>query len=260
MSEYVLLSKQGFVARKRRRFREADINPTGTILTFIHRRCEIAPGTTLLDLFNAVDQDELLMLFLEDFSQNGWIKEFHQEARLPLVKTETLEEYMQRSRERARKLDCGEKIEPEFSISYDPADYPDYQSDEESDEEKPIALEVSIMIEREHKTKRDLKKSLTKHDLKKSMTDYVFFSGIGENGRVSILTSSMRQLAHLPIRLGRCEYFFDKRRTTIPHVFTLLELLHGIYWNISFHGGPTETEKFWKKLQDEAIETGILEP
>ena len=88
----VILSKNGLFVRKDDdgRWRKAK---KSLVLTYLRNLCEIKEGTTLLDIFNIVDQYKLLKLFIKQYSWCPQIEEFHAQAQEPIrnIKEDKLE-------------------------------------------------------------------------------------------------------------------------------------------------------------------------
>jgi len=87
------------------------------------------------------------------------------------------------------------------------------------------------------------------------------FSGIGKDGiHYSISCTPMNQLAHLPLKLSTTLVFSKdfKENFSAEYSFSLLEVLDGIYWDISFYGGPSDNEAFVESLKEmmDEIESG----
>lgn len=81
-------------------------------------------------------------------------------------------------------------------------------------------------------------------------TNFIGFDAGGDHWSLSF--SPMNTIAHLPVvineeftvRKDHSEEVFRAKR-----VFSLLEFLDAIYWDISFHGGPADTAKFAEELR-----------
>jgi len=80
-------------------------------------------------------------------------------------------------------------------------------------------------------------------------------TGYDEKGdRWSISYSPMQQIAHLPVSID--EKFVTRRNYkedvfVSTRTFSVLEFLDAIYWDISFHGGPEDNEKFLLDMQQQ---------
>lgn len=87
------------------------------------------------------------------------------------------------------------------------------------------------------------------------ITDFCGYDADGDHWSLSF--SPMNTIAHLPVsineefavRKDNAEEVFKAKR-----VFTLLEFLDAIYWDISFHGGPADTAKFAEELSASVAE------
>jgi len=71
---------------------------TNLILRYLRDDCHITEGTTLLDIFNAVEKYPLLKLIISEYSHCFHIDKYHEEAKLPFVKTYKEINYLQISR------------------------------------------------------------------------------------------------------------------------------------------------------------------
>jgi hypothetical protein len=93
VADYVLISSRGFTPFEchREGDRECDSGDE-TVLSNLRSACRIESGTTLLDLFNAVDRDPALKSFVGLYSWNFWIDSFHENARTPCHEEEPFED------------------------------------------------------------------------------------------------------------------------------------------------------------------------
>jgi hypothetical protein len=179
---------------------------------FLHLRdsCEIAKGTTLQNIFDIVDSYKLLKTFISQYSLCKDIEAFHKQA----------------------------KETPQW----------------EKDEEKIEYLEIK------HTPNTSDYKSKT------SYSTHVGFYGVGptpDKITYSISYSPMYKLSHLPVKLNKNFIIKEpynrkthnkdnmpKNLVKATTDFSLLEILDGIYWDISFMGGPEENEKFIESMND----------
>ena len=90
-------------------------------------------------------------------------------------------------------------------------------------------------------------------------------SGIGnpdEHGATSYALdlTPVNQLVHLPVRLSaEIEIRKDHKKVGVgTSIFTLLEVLGELYWEISFYGGPEDRDRMSSELRDsmQEIEDG----
>ena len=92
------------------------------------------------------------------------------------------------------------------------------------------------------------------HEEDKDFNLCLDFIGVDEKDqRWSVSYTPMYRLAHLPVVID--EEFTIRRNwtetvATATRVFTVLEFLEAIYWDISFHGGPEENVKFLEELKE----------
>lgn len=93
-------------------------------------------------------------------------------------------------------------------------------------------------------------------------TDFIGRDAAGE--RWSVSYSPMSNLAHLPVIIDE-KFVVRKNYTeevlTATKTFSILEFLDAIYWDISFHGSPTDNIEFLKELKESIneIEEGRVE-
>jgi hypothetical protein len=105
------------------------------------------------------------------------------------------------------------------------------------------------------------------------LEEYVTIHGVGEGGPYALSFSPMNSMADLEIRLNDEVSLYDWRPfktnpgsgsngppvlAKVHKPFTLLDLLRGVFWELSFHGGPTDREAQVKELDDQLarIESG----
>ncbi len=91
---------------------------------------------------------------------------------------------------------------------------------------------------------------------------YPNVSGIGCDGDVYGLSFvPVNDLAPLPVqivpRLTVFEFDGDKQDREMSYYPTLLEVLDAIYWEISFYGGPEETEKVGQAVRQDLYELDL---
>lgn len=78
------------------------------------------------------------------------------------------------------------------------------------------------------------------------LEDHIQFHGIGEGGPYALDFSPIYTMTELEVRLNEEIDLYDQRQhTPTPPIllhttqgFTLLDILHGIFWDLSFHGSP----------------------
>lgn len=184
------------------------------VLTHLSETCEIEEGTTLLDIFNMVESYEMLKIVISQYAWCSKIDEFHAQAKEP----------------------------------YTPKD----------DDEKIDYLEIyhHATISSGH------------------FNSYDGFHGVGpeppdyehptESGMItySVSYSPMYELAYLPVVLntdfvlyGGTTFIKGKgaRTKTLCQAtlnYTLLEVLHAIYDDISFMGGPEDNAAFIEDMKE----------
>jgi hypothetical protein len=126
------------------------------------------------------------------------------------------------------------------------------RKEEEQEEREPLRyIEIGKVIE-----------------IDKELTDYLDLVAIGtpdENGttRYAIDLTPVNEVAHLPVKLKPVAEIRERRGKVSEqaYVYTLLEVLDAIYYEISFYGGPEETATFAKELsqEDQDLDAGQLQ-
>lgn len=72
----------------------------------------------------------------------------------------------------------------------------------------------------------------------------------GEEETYSISYTPLEEIANCPIVLEGARYFDGQKVQYLNAKFTLLDVLHAIYWDISFHGDPDDNEDFIKEMSE----------
>jgi hypothetical protein len=85
--------------------------------------------------------------------------------------------------------------------------------------------------------------------------EIIIFDGVGEpdecgSTHYAINFNPVNEFVHLPVRLRLKEEIWKdhKKLAEAPCTLTLLEVLGGIYWEISFHDSPESRDEFDAKL------------
>lgn len=91
MSQVTISSKGLFVLKDDKWKRAKKLS----VLSYLRDNCKIKEGTTLLDIFNVVDQYKLLKLFVSQYSWCRSLEEFHAQAREPMRTEEEEDEKLE---------------------------------------------------------------------------------------------------------------------------------------------------------------------
>lgn len=91
MSQVAISSKGLFVLKDNKWKRAKKLS----VLSYLRDNCKIKSGTTLLDIFNIVDQYKLLKLFISQYSWCRSLEEFHVQAREPMRTEEEEDEKLE---------------------------------------------------------------------------------------------------------------------------------------------------------------------
>ena len=77
------------------------------------------------------------------------------------------------------------------------------------------------------------------------------FHGVGGDTRWTVSLSPMNEIAWLPVEID-AKFTVSSMDSTVNHEWeyrpTLLQALDAIYWDISFHGSPSENKEFGEML------------
>lgn len=199
------------------------------IFTILNKTCELESGLTLLDLFNVVDQFHELCDFMAQFSHCRHLKAFHEQARLPYP------EDKDQSKERLDYLEVykhNDVLGSDFEIYEEFHGIGHYTETPDYDESiKP-----------------------------------------GDPCNFSVSYSPMNEIAHLELKLNEkltIHEPFDHENPTKPidrvllqteTYFTVLQILHAIYDDISWNGSPEGNAKFVEELRQtvDGIKSGAI--
>lgn len=201
-------------------------------VSYLRQPCKIIAGTTLGQFFEVIDKYKLLKLVISQYSWCHAIEEFHAQAKEPMR---------------------GEESNVDYLEVY-------WHAEVESFTEKI-------------KHPGGLREKIKSADFELSAD----FHGIGksdENGfqQYSVSYSPMYDLADLPIILNEKFDVYEPwenkhNKDNLPQKileskrnFTFLQVLDGIYWDISFMGGPQDNLEFLEDLDDrmEAVNSGEI--
>jgi len=248
MSEYLEFTPDGLFAykwngkkRKTIRFRPKKLS----IGTQLRSRCEIVEGTTLRNIFDAVDRYKLLKLIVAQYSWCRQIDEFHAQAKEPM------------------------RDDPDDK---DPLTYLEIYHHPEVHQFTEKKKHPGGM--RERITTVDFEISDGFHGIgpaPKSKEDDPAYRSDDGNIQYSVSYSPMWKLADLPVKLNKEFNVYEpfdaskhkrgnppQKLLTATRDYSLLEVLDAIYWDISFVGGPAENAAFIEGLNDtmEKIKNG----
>ena len=226
MSERIEFTKNGIVVHEWNGNSQKFIckSPEKTnIITCLRTRCEIAEGTTLRKIFEAVAEYDFLKLVIAQYSWCKQIDAFHAQAN-----------------EQKIKSDDGEIIDY-LEIYHHPETNSFVENNPDGSSERIVAVDFCTSASFHG----------IGHDQDGSTINY------------AVSYSPMWELADLPVKLNQAfdvyEPFNPKKhnRNLLPEKimsvnreFTLLEVLDAIYWDISFAGGPEENIEFLKEMTE----------
>lgn len=207
-----------------------------TIATHLRSRCEIAEGTTLKNIFDAVDRYKFLKLIIGQYSWCRAIDEFHAQAAEPW-------------REDPEDTDPVTSLEiywhPEVHKYVEKKKHPG------GTRERIVTVDFDV--------------SAGFHGLgpapKGKENDPAYRTDDGMI-QYSVSCTAMWKLANLPVKLDKEFTVYepfdtDKIKRGQPpeklleakRDFTLLEVLDAIYWDISFYGGPGDNNAMLDDLR-----------
>ena len=240
MSEHIEFTPKGLVLHKwdedKRKFVRKRPKKL-TVCTHLRSRCEIAEGTTLRQIFEAVDRYRFLKLVIGQYSWCRAIDEFHAQAQEP----------MQR-REDAEQIDYLEIYH-----------WPEVHKYTEKKKHPGGTRERKIVV--------DFDTSVGFHGIGPAKGDDLQYSTDGTIP-YSVSYSPMYEIADLPVKLKKEFTVYtpfepgkkteDREILKATREFTLLEVLDAIYWDISFMGGPDDNAEFLGCMNErmEEIESG----
>lgn len=215
------------------------------ILTCLRKNCEIAEGTTLKQIFEAVDRYQLLKLVISQYSWCHDIDAFHAQAQEP----------------QRFDPDDGHEVIDYLEIHH----YPEVHQFTEKKKHPGGTRERTITV--------DFETEVAFHGLGPVDEKSEYPQSANKDGMVqySVSYSPMWKIADLPVKLNKTfEVFepFTNYKQGVPRVklidatrgFTLLEVLDAIYWDISFMGGPTENASFLESMKEtvESMKNGEI--
>lgn len=215
--EHLEINKAGFFVHKwNGDIREYIRKPADelTILARLRDTCKIAEGTTLGDIFRLVENNNLLSLFISQYSWCRAINEFHEQAKEPIVS------------EDAQKLKS-------LNIYWHP--------------------EVKHFIEkikhpfglRERVKAADFQLYPSFHGIGEDGINYsVSYSPMYELRDVPVVLDTKFTIYENFEAGKKQEKILESERD-----FTFLEVLDAIYWDISFCGGPQDNKDFIDSLK-----------
>jgi len=207
------------------------------ICSHLRKNCEIAPGTTLGQIFSVVDKYKFLKKVISQYSWCHAIDEFHIQALELIQKDED-------DNEKMTHLEIYWHVENEIYTE---------------NIKHPGGLRERIKT-------ADFEIQPSFHGIGpcKEGQDY---RGNGLE-HYSVSYSPMYDLADLPVVLKRdfdvyTPWSSEKKPEKIlssKREFTLLQVLDAIYWDISFNGGPTDNKAFIEEMNKrvEEIKSGEI--
>jgi hypothetical protein len=230
MSDHVEISKRGLYFHKWNGNKRKDIPQRvkeENVLSHLRRECRIAEGTTLGQLFKAVDSYEVLKLF---FSQYSWcpVQEFHDQAR---EKTRTKSDEPLDYLEISWIADSGKRRDDTWFEMYQ--EFMGYRVVKKDQELYGAKYKKGELI-------RYGTSCCPMYDL----TDVP----IRLNEEVIVQPRQDNNL--------KCKKPIIESRKS----FSLLDVLDSVYDEISFHGGPKQSAAFLQEMKEtvEKIKSGKL--
>ena len=218
MPDFVRFTKNGLIAfdwsPEKQEYLPEELDDRGNVVN-LRCRCEIEPGTTLGDIFRAVEADLILKSMIAFYSWCSPINEFHEQAKLPKpLNTDAcgfypiveliLEGYAGVHSERRPKPD-----EPKMRF------------------ENAYLHFGGIGVDGEHYS--------------------VSCTPMNELADVPV-----RLVNAIGFRKDYTEKPFGEE--PLDYCWSLLDVLDAIYFDISFHGGPKQNEEFIEMLNDRVKE------
>ena len=240
MSEHIEFTPDGLVVHKWSAAKQKNIRKRPkklTILTHLRSHCEIAEGTTLRQIFAAVDKYKLLKSVVSQYSWCHDIDAFHAQANEP------------------QRYNPDDDCELEhLEICH----HPEVHKFMEKKKHPGGTRERTITV--------DFETYAGFHGIGNATKDY---PSNRPDGKVSfgVSYSPMWELADLPVKLNKSFDVFEpfesgkhnrsklpEKLLTATREFTLLEVLDAIYWDISFMGGPQDNADFLEDMKGTVAE------
>jgi hypothetical protein len=235
MSDYVEFTPDGLIVHKwngkKRKFIQKKPKKL-TIITHLRSRCVIAEGTTLGQIFDAVDKYKLLKMVISQYSWCRQLESFHAQAK------------------ERRYVENQEEIQ--YLELYH---HPEVYKTTETKKHPGGTRERTIVV--------DFNTSIGFHG--------IGIDSNGSTINYSVSYNPMWELVDLPVKLNKTFDVYEplnldgvykkpEKLLTSTREFTLLEVLDAIYWDISFMGGPEENAEFIDQMSEriDQIENGNI--
>lgn len=235
MSDYVEFTPDGLVVHKwnikKHKFVQKKPKKM-TVITHLRSRCDISEGTTLGQIFNAVDKYELLKMVISQYSWCRQLESFHAQAK------------------EKRHVEKKEQ-EVEYLELYH---HPEVYKTSETKKHPGGTREKTIVV--------DFNTSIGFHGIGTDSN--------GESVNYAVSYSPMWELVDLPVKLNKKFDVYEpmdvrnfkkqEKLLTATREFTLLDVLDAIYWDISFMGGPENNAEFIGQMSEriDQIENGNI--
>lgn len=231
----VIINKKGIFVRewnsdKKKWFRKRA--KKNQVCSYLRHACNIEEGTTLGDIFNAVDKYQLLKFVISSYAQCSAIDEFHEQATWPAPEKEDKQPLTH--------------LEIFWYV----------------DDVKPFSKKI--------KHKGGNKETIHSADFELNVGFHGIGANPDEEERekrptvsYSVSYSPMYELEHLPVILDKTFEVYDWKTKReffkSERYFTFLEVLDSIYYDISFVGGPKDNAAFIGEMQERVkeIEGGL---
>ena len=206
-----------------------------TVLSHLRTYCEIDPDTTIWHIMDFVRKNEALTFFISQYTWTNSIDEFHAELDKPAVIDEN---------------DKMDHLEIYWSADYHKS-------------KKYTSFGMSAGF---HGVGLPLKAE----DQEAANAENGYDLPVGFIERYSVSASPINQFAHLKLTLNTdVNVYRLKRYPKTDNIkilsseceFSLLDILDAIYFDISFHGPPSQRDEFIDEMRGriEEIDLGIVE-
>ena len=231
MSESIEFTPNGIVLHKwneKKKKMERKRPKKLTICMHLRSRCEIAEGTTLRNIFDAVDRYRFLKLVISQYSWCQSIDEFHAQAKEPMQRPEDSDQI-------------------DFLEIYH---WPEVHKYTEKKKHPGGTRERNTVI--------DFDTSVGFHGIGPAKDEDGQYS-LDRTEQYSVSYSPMYEIVDLPIKLKKEFTVYtpfehgkkmeERELLKATREFTLLDVLDAIYWDISFMGGPQNNAEFIENMK-----------
>ena len=234
MADKVVLTPDGLMVSewKEGAFEEELIDKDDpTVLSYLRTYCEIDPDTTLWHIMDFVRKNEALTFFISQYTWCNSIDEFHLEL------------------DKIADIDENDKID-HLEIHW----HVDYNKSKKYTNFGMAADFHGVGL------------PLTKEDQKEINEENGYDLPIGFIENYSISASPLNQVSHLKVTLKTdIDVYRLKRHPKTENIkiltseceFSLLDIIDAIYWDISFHGPPSQRDEFLDGIKEQMEEINL---